>query len=166
MKRILYVSSGEVYGSGDVDEKGFLESYSRYMDPMQVRSCYPMGKCAAEAFCAAYAAQKDVDVVVVCPCHVYGLCITEADDHASSQFLFYTGYGTDIVLNSEDLQKRSYCHVVNCVSAMLTLLTSGKKLKRTTYPILIPLFRLRVLQPWLHKRVAADLSVSCPVLLN
>ena len=50
LERFLYVSSGEVYGNGDVDN--WKESDSGYVDCMTLRSCYPTSKRAAETLCA------------------------------------------------------------------------------------------------------------------
>ena len=46
MKRMLYVSSGEVYGEGD--GRVFTEDYSGYVNCTSPRSCYPSSKRAAE----------------------------------------------------------------------------------------------------------------------
>ena len=40
MKRLLYISSGEVYGEGD--GRVFTEEYSGYVDCASPRSCYPV----------------------------------------------------------------------------------------------------------------------------
>ena len=46
LKKLVYVSSGEVYGEGD--GRVFEESYSGYIDPTTVRACYPSAKRASE----------------------------------------------------------------------------------------------------------------------
>ena len=52
MKRMVYISSGEVYGEGDGSE--FSETSSGYVDCASVRACYPSSKRAAETLCMAY----------------------------------------------------------------------------------------------------------------
>lgn len=58
LERFLYVSSGEVYGNGDVDY--WKEEDSGYVDSMTMRSCYPTSKRAAETLCVAYSRQYGV----------------------------------------------------------------------------------------------------------
>ena len=65
LERFLYVSSGEVYGNGDVDN--WKESDSGYVDCMTLRSCYPTSKRAAETLCVAYSHQYNIEAVVGSP---------------------------------------------------------------------------------------------------
>ncbi len=129
MRRFLYVSSGEVYGQGEISSSPYVESYSGYVDPMSARSCYPNGKRAAETLCAAYSKQYDVDVVVGRPCHTYGPNVTASDNRANVQFVNNVLKGEDIVLKSAGLQERSYCYVADCASALLTVLLEGEKME-------------------------------------
>ena len=82
--RLLYISSGEVYGEGDGSD--FTEDYSGYVDCLNPRACYPSSKRASETLCVSYKEQYGVDVVIARPCHIYGSDI-ERDDRAFAQFL-------------------------------------------------------------------------------
>lgn len=124
MERLLYVSSGEVYGS-DNGEKLWREEDSGYVDTMTPRACYPSSKRAAETLCVAYAAQYGMDVVVVRPCHTYGANFTESDNRAYAQFLRNVARGEDIVLNSDGSQYRSWIYVKDCAEALRTILYKG-----------------------------------------
>lgn len=124
MKRLLYVSSGEVYGEGD--GSAFVETSSGYVDPMRARSCYPSAKRAAETLCAAYADQYGADVVVARPAHVFGPNFTEQDNRATAQFLRNAARGENIVLKSSGEQVRSWIYVVDCVTALLHVLLKGQ----------------------------------------
>lgn len=124
MKRLLYVSSGEIYGEGD--GRVFTEDYSGYVNPMSSRSCYPSSKRAAETLCVSYAAEYGVDVVVARPCHVYGPHFTEQDNRVFAQFIRNVLRGEDIVMKSTGEQYRSWCYVVDCVSALLFVLLKGQ----------------------------------------
>lgn len=123
MKRMLYVSSGEVYGEGDGRE--FTEEYSGYVDCTKPRSCYPSSKRAAETLCASYAEEYGADVVIARPCHVYGPHFTEQDNRVYAQFIRNVLRGEDIVMKSMGEQFRSWCYVVDCVSALLYILLKG-----------------------------------------
>lgn len=123
MKRFLYVSSGEVYGEGD--GRVFTEDYSGYVDCNTPRSCYPSSKRAAETLCASYAAEYGTDVVIARPCHIYGPNFTETDNRVYAQFIRNILKGEDIIMKSTGEQIRSWCYVVDCVSALLYILLKG-----------------------------------------
>lgn len=124
-RRFLYVSSGEVYGQGKPGDDPYEESYSGYVDPMSVRSCYPMSKRATETLCAAYKGQHGLDTVVVRPSHIYGPCFRQSDSHAYVQFLKKALAGEDIVLKSKGTSVRSYTYVADCAAGILTALIRG-----------------------------------------
>ena len=124
MKRFLYVSSGEVYGEGD--GRVFTENYSGYVDCAKPRSCYPSSKRAAETLCVSYAAEYGADVVIARPCHTYGPHFTEQDNRVYAQFIRNVLRGEDIVMKSMGEQFRSWCYVVDCVSALLHILLKGE----------------------------------------
>lgn len=124
MKRMLYVSSGEVYGQGD--GRVFTENYSGYVDCTKPRSCYPSSKRAAETLCASYIDEYGADVVIARPCHTYGPHFTEQDNRVYAQFIRNVLRGEDIVMKSTGEQFRSWCYVVDCVSALLHILLKGE----------------------------------------
>lgn len=123
MKRFLYVSSGEVYGEGD--GRVFTEDYSGYVDCAKPRSCYPSSKRAAETLCVSYAAEYGADIVIARPCHIYGPHFTEQDNRVYAQFIRNVLHDEDIVMKSTGEQFRSWCYVVDCVSALLHILLKG-----------------------------------------
>lgn len=120
--RLLYISSGEVYGEGDCTD--FTEIYSGYVNCLSPRACYPSSKRASETLCVSYKEQYGVDVVMARPCHIYGSDI-DRDDRAFAQFLRRVRGGEDVVMKSEGRQVRSYCHVEDCASALLYILLRG-----------------------------------------
>lgn len=124
MKRMLYISTGEVYGEGD--GRVFSEGYSGYVDCTKPRSCYPSSKRAAETLCVSYAAEYGVDVVIARPCHIYGPHFTEQDNRVYAQFIRNVLCGEDIIMKSDGSQYRSWCYVVDCVSAILFILLKGE----------------------------------------
>ena len=124
MKRFLYVSSGEIYGEGD--GRVFTEEYSGYVNCATPRACYPSSKRAAETLCVAYAAEYNADVVIARPCHVYGPHFTETDNRVYAQFIRNILNGENIVMKSTGEQFRSWCYVVDCVSALLHILLKGE----------------------------------------
>ena len=124
MKRFLYVSSGEVYGEGD--GRVFTEDYSGYVNCATPRACYPSSKRAAETLCVSYASEYGADVVIARPCHVYGPHFTEEDNRVYAQFIRNVLRSEDIVLKSTGEQFRSWCYVVDAVSAIIHILLRGE----------------------------------------
>ena len=125
MKRMLFVSSGEIYGEGDGRE--FTEADSGYVNCATPRACYPSSKRAAETLCVAYAAEYGADVVIARPCHTYGPYFTESDNRVYAQFIRNLLDGKDIVMKSRGEQYRSWLYVVDAAHALLTILTKGAK---------------------------------------
>lgn len=123
LQKFVYISSGEVYGEGD--GRVFTESYSGYVDCTSLRSCYPSAKRAAESLCVAYSHQYGIDVSIARPCHVYGPNFSESDKRVYAQFIRNILHDENIVMKSTGEQYRSWCYVVDCISALLYILLKG-----------------------------------------
>lgn len=122
--RFLFISSGEVYGQL-TGQEAFREDMQGYVDPMDVRSCYPMGKRMAENLCVGYKEQYGSPVLIARPSHTYGANVTGQDNRATAQFLARAAAGGDIVLKSKGDQMRSYTYIADCASGLLTVLLEG-----------------------------------------
>ena len=125
MRRMVYVSSGEIYG--ECNDSIFTESASGYIDILSPRACYPSSKRAAETLCAAYCQEYGSDIVIARPCHTYGPFFTESDNRVYAQFIRNVLNGEDIVMKSLGQQHRSWIYVVDCAAALLLLLEKGKR---------------------------------------
>ncbi len=99
--RMLYVSTSEIYGtrSSGAAEWYAEEDYGR-LDILNVRACYPS---------------------------VRRPNVIDRDNRVYAQFIRDALAGRDIVMKSQGKQLRSYCYVLDCVTAMLTILVSGEK---------------------------------------
>ena len=124
--RLVFLSTGEIYGENPELPEGFRETDHGWVDPMRPRSCYPESKRAAETLCASYAAQYGVNARVARLCHVYGPTFTPRNSRADAQFLRNALNGEDIVMKSNGAQVRSWCYVPDAVNALLTLLRAGE----------------------------------------
>lgn len=125
-KRLLYVSSSEVYGQKPGSDP-FTEDDFGYLDLLHERAGYPSSKRAGESLCIAYGMQHDIDSVIVRPGHIYGPSIRNSDQRASAQFTRKAIAGEDVVLQSKGTQLRSYCYSLDCASAVITVLLEGKR---------------------------------------
>lgn len=124
-KRLLYVSSGEVYGQGDICLESFREDDIGRLDLASPRSCYPESKRAAENLCASYYSQYGLETVSVRLCHTYGPVYTEADSRAQVQFIRNALAHQNIELKSSGTQLRSYNYIADAAAGILTVLLNG-----------------------------------------
>lgn len=123
-KRLLYISSSEVYGKKD-SVNPFKEEDYGFIDILSLRSCYPSSKRTSETLCVSYSNEYNVDSVIVRPGHIYGPTSLKDDKKVSSLFAINAINGEDIILKSSGTQLRSYCYIVDCASAILTVLING-----------------------------------------
>lgn len=126
VKRMLYISSSEVYGSKSTEE-AFDESQFGSIDINSIRSSYSEAKRASEVLCKSYSSEYDVDTVIVRPGHIYGPTASPKDKRISSDFSYRATQGKDLEMKSLGLQKRSYCYSLDCAAAILVALINGEK---------------------------------------
>ena len=125
-RKIVYVSSSEVYGKATPREDGFREEDYGFVDVLNPRSSYPMGKRAAETLCVSYAKEYGIDVSIVRPGHIYGPTASPKDQRVSSAFAWAAARGEPIVLKSAGTSRRSYTHADDCASAIMTIVEQGR----------------------------------------
>ncbi|EGP5038363.1 NAD(P)-dependent oxidoreductase [Enterococcus faecium] len=124
VERLLYVSSSEVYGDFSTD-KPLLETNYGYVDILNPRSSYPMGKRAAETLCVSYLKEYGVESIIVRPGHIYGPSAKREDKRVSSAFVLNALKGEKIIMKSTGSQIRSYTYSLDCATAILQALLKG-----------------------------------------
>ena len=124
VKKVIYVSSSEVYGRKDSIEP-FTEEQYGFIDLLNPRSSYSIAKRATETMCASYRAEFGVNFNVVRLGHIYGPSASRNDKRVSSNFAHKAAAGEYLTLKSEGKQIRSYCYSLDCASAIISVLTSG-----------------------------------------
>ena len=125
VKRVLYISSSEVYGNKETEQPYKTEEYG-YIDLLNPRNSYSVSKRAAETLCVSYAAEYGVNTVIVRPGHIYGPTASTTDKRVSSLWAYAAARGENIVMKSDGSQMRSYCYCLDCASAILTVLINGE----------------------------------------
>ena len=124
-KRLLYISSSEIYGTKETNAPCSEQDYG-YVDLLNTRNSYSVGKRASETLCASYFAEYGVETVVVRPGHIYGPTATETDNRVSSVWPVLVAHGDNIVMKSDGAQIRSYCYCLDCATAIIKALLKGK----------------------------------------
>lgn len=123
-KRLLYVSSSEVYGA-KARPGPWREDDAGVVAHLNVRASYAEAKRAAETLAVSYSSEYGLPVVIVRPGHVYGPTARRRDRRVSSDFAFKAAAGEPLELKSDGAQLRSYCHCLDCATAILTVLWKG-----------------------------------------
>ncbi len=124
--RLLFLSSGEVYGLSPAPEAGFPEEFTGVLETMDPRACYPESKRCAETMVASWVSQYGADALVARLCHVYGPSVSPANSRADAQFLRDALAGRDILMKSAGDQVRSFLYAGDAARAILLLLEKGE----------------------------------------
>lgn len=126
VKSIVNVSSLEVYGSIYDDTEALTEDKQGYIDPMEVRSSYPIAKRAAECLCHAYAKEYGIHVKTARLAQTFGAGVTKDDNRVFAQFARNVIAGENIVLHTTGELSRCYCYTIDAIEAILYILLNGK----------------------------------------
>ena len=124
VKSLVYLSTMEVYGVPTADP--VREADYGYLDPAQVRSCYPEAKRMAENLCVAYASEFGVPVKIARLTQTFGEGVRYDDQRVFAEFARAIIERRDIVLKTEGTTARCYCYLGDAVSAIKTILDRGE----------------------------------------
>lgn len=123
--KMILTSSFEVYG----ELKGqdiYLENMSGIIDQTVLRNGYPESKRCSELLVRSYVDEYGVNAIIARLPSVYGPTMLESDSKAHAQFIRNALNGENIVLKSKGEQTRTYCYVLDVVSALFKILCAGK----------------------------------------
>ncbi|MBW9308239.1 NAD-dependent epimerase/dehydratase family protein [Lactobacillus delbrueckii] len=125
-KRVIFLSSVEVYGENRGDTDKFKEDYLGYLDCNTLRAGYPESKWTGEALCQAYLKEKGLDCVILRLSRAFGPTLLATDSKALSQFLKKGIAKEDIVLKSTGTQQYSYIYSLDAAATVLFALKHGE----------------------------------------
>lgn len=126
IKSFVYLSSLEVYGIVLNDNRPVTEDMQGFLDPLNVRSSYPMAKRAAENLCVAYFKEYHVPIKIARLTQTTGAGITKNDNRVIVQFARLAAEGEDIVLYTTGEAARPYCYTTDAITALLYILLKGQ----------------------------------------
>jgi dTDP-glucose 4,6-dehydratase len=116
-KRMLMVSTDEVYGQGPIDGGSFAED-----DPVRPRSPYAASKAAADLLCQAYRQTYGVDVTIVRGTNAFG---PRQLERVVPTYTLAALEGRPIPVYGRGEQRREYLYVTEWASAALAVLERG-----------------------------------------
>lgn len=125
VKGFVYLSSMEIYGAPKT-ENVLSEKDLGYMDPLNVRNCYPESKRLCESLCASFAQEYNLPVMSVRLAQTFGLGVVIDDGRVFAEFARCAMRNEDIVLLTDGKSKRCYLYTMDAVSAILTVLLKGE----------------------------------------
>ena len=125
IRSFVYLSSMEVYGTPETDDKIYEYSASN-LNTMSARSSYPESKRMCENLCTAYCAQYNMPTKVVRLTQTFGKGVKYNDSRVFAEFARCAIEKKDIVLHTKGETKRSYLSVDDAVEAILAVLYKGQ----------------------------------------
>lgn len=122
--KMLLMSTFEVYGEiTGVDV--YSENMSGVIDQTVLRNGYPESKRSSELLLRSYVDEYAISAVIARLPSVYGPTMLKNDSKAHAQFIRNVLNGENIVLKSKGEQRRTYCYVIDVVSALLKIMECG-----------------------------------------
>lgn len=123
--KLLFLSSGAVYGQQPPELAGVPERWNSSPDPQVARNAYGEAKRAAELLCAIYRQQFGVEVVSARIFSLLGPFLPLGTHFAAGNFIRDALAGERIVVQGNGRPVRSYLYPSDLVSWLLTLLTAS-----------------------------------------
>lgn len=124
--RVLYLSSGAVYGQQSPEVQFVTEQYLGAPDCLNPKNTYAEGKRASEMLCAIYAKQFGLDVVVARIFALLGPLLNLDIHFAAGNFIRDALAGKKITVSGDGRPERSYLYPSDLVVWLLGILTHGQ----------------------------------------
>lgn len=124
VKGFVYSSSLEVYGVADKER--IKEADYGYIEQLNTRSSYSMGKRMAECLCFSYYKEYNVPVKIARLTQTFGPGVNYDDKRVFAEFARCVIEKKNIVLHTDGSTVRSYLYIKDAVSALLYLLLFGE----------------------------------------
>ena len=124
-KRVFYISTVEVYGDWQSDDK-ISEEDMGIMEHLNPRACYPEAKRLCETMLTTYKKQYGISYCGVRLCHTLGPGVALDDGRGFAEFMDCVLKNEDIVLHSTGAAMRTYTYVADVVNAMFLIMDKGE----------------------------------------
>lgn len=124
--RLLYVSSGAIYGRQPADLPSIPETYRGAGDPLDPRAAYGQAKRLGEQLCAIAQAQGEIDMVVARAFAFVGPGLPRDAHFAIGNFIRDALAGRPIVVAGDGRPLRSYLYAGDLAAWLVALLVRGR----------------------------------------
>lgn len=125
LKSLLYISSGEVYGTPKNNEP-IDETYVGIIDHLNKRSCYVEGKRASETICMNYFWEMKIPVKIARLFHTFGPGLNLNDGRVFSDFIKFGLERKDIAILGDKDIKRPLLYIGDATTMLFKLLLSNQ----------------------------------------
>jgi nucleoside-diphosphate-sugar epimerase len=126
LKKILYLSSGQVYGTGNLINEPIPENGFGFLNCNRITSVYPEAKRMAEATCCAFSNQFKIPIVIARPFSFIGPFQSLSRPWAINNFMHDALYNKTIHIVGNGEPVRSYMYPADLVVWILKILISGR----------------------------------------
>ena len=124
--RVLYISSGAVYGKQPVDLPEISEEYIGGLDISNANSGYGEAKRYAEILCSIFKKTYDLSIVIARPFTFVGPCQDLNSGFAVTEFIKAALNGKPIRIEGDGSTIRSYCYGADLAVALWKIFFHGK----------------------------------------
>lgn len=128
-KRVLFLSSGAVYGQQPWELLNVPESYLGGPSCVDARATYAEAKRAAEMLCAVFQKQFGLQIAIARIFALLGPYLSLGIHFAAGNFIRDAMQGREIVINGNGMPCRSYLYASDLTVALWHLLVRGESCK-------------------------------------
>ena len=120
--KILQASTSEVYGDPTIHPQN--EKYWGNVNPIGLRSCYDVGKRAAETLFMDYHRQNNIKIKIVRIFNTYGPKMLPNDGRVVSNFIIQALTNQEITIFGDGTQTRSFQYIDDLIDGFLKMMNS------------------------------------------
>lgn len=124
IKKLIFLSTMEVYGRPENDEK-ITEKHSTNLLTNEIRNCYPISKIMCENLCICYAKKYNFECNIARLTQTFGAGVNYADSRVFAEFARCVIENRDIVLHTKGETKRNYLYLTDAITALIIILSKA-----------------------------------------